>query len=56
MTKLTDWLSILLPLFAVWYALASKKIFKDFAEDNQTLIMYFPIVAVLLFGVSLFKY
>ncbi|GJQ75393.1 hypothetical protein Trydic_g23568 [Trypoxylus dichotomus] len=51
MTKLMEWLSVFIALFSVWYLLVEKKIAKDFASENEILILYSPVIAVLLFGV-----
>lgn len=55
MTKLTEWLTIFIALLSVWYLLLTRKIAKDFATENELLILYSPIIAILLFGVSFLK-
>ncbi|KAI4455025.1 dolichol-phosphate mannosyltransferase subunit 3 [Holotrichia oblita] len=50
MTKLLEWLSAFIALFSVWYLLISKKVARDFVSENETLIFYSPIIAILLFG------
>ncbi|KAK9746318.1 Dolichol-phosphate mannosyltransferase subunit 3 (DPM3) [Popillia japonica] len=51
MTKLLEWLSAFIALFSVWYLLISKKVARHFVSENETLIFYSPIIAVLLFGI-----
>lgn len=51
MTKLMEWLSFATLFLGVWLALITNKIETDFAKSYPGIVLYFPVIAVVLFGV-----
>ena len=51
MTKLAEWLSGLVAVFSVWYAVNAGLVAEDWARENPALALWWPVVAVAAFGV-----
>lgn len=52
MTKLMEWLSFATLFLGVWFALITNKIETDITKNYPGIVLYFPLIAVILFGVS----
>ncbi|XP_071449877.1 dolichol-phosphate mannosyltransferase subunit 3 [Hetaerina americana] len=50
MTKLMQWLLVATILFSVWVSIVTKQWVTAFAEDWMHIIVPFPLIAVLMFG------
>lgn len=52
MTKLVEWLLGAALFLGIWSAIVTRKISSPVLDDNWTIVLYFPIIAIILFGVS----
>ena len=50
MTKLVEWLTGLALYFSVWYAILTGRLFADWSKQNGTLVLWFPILTLAVFG------
>lgn len=50
MTKLLEWISVILAVFAVWYSLVGGYVKHPAIEEYMNLIVISPLLFVLLFG------
>ena len=51
MTKLVEWLSAIVVIVAVWYALLTQIIMPDFYVDHPLVACLWPVGLVALFGI-----
>ena len=51
MTKLFEWLTGLVAVFAVWYAIATGAMAKEWSASNPSLALWWPVLALAAFGV-----
>lgn len=51
MTKLVEWLTGLVAVVAVWYAVLTGAVARDWSAKNPELALWWPVLAVAVFGV-----
>ena len=51
MTKLLEWLTGLVAIFATWYAIATGTVAKEWSTANPTLALWWPVLALAAFGI-----